>query len=145
MYHTNYSKEIVGMLENPIQRDYARTDSWSVIARASKDDGANQWFDVRIPNIAAGGMLFVTDRQLSLGDVLWFDMQIDPMTPGIIGVIPMKVKGEIKGDRGSKGSQYSYSVEFTEILKSDRIRLDELVTKTNHAYKLDSDSGIFDR
>ena len=133
------------MLENPIHRDYVRTDSWSVIATARRDGDAEHWFDVRIPNIAAGGMLFLAEGQYDVGEELWFDMQIDPMTPGITTKIPMKVKGEIKSYRGEKDGLHSFSVEFTEILKSDRIRLDELVRKTSYQNMLGTESSIFDR
>jgi hypothetical protein len=133
------------MYDNPINREYVRTDYWSVIAQISKEDDTEQWVDVQVPNIAAGGLLFLTDIAFELGDVLWFDLQIDPIMPGISGKIHMRVKGEIKGDRGMDKGLRSLSVAFTEISKSDRIRLDELVRMTNFKYKLDSDSGPIDR
>lgn len=67
------------------------------------------------------------------------------MTPGLSGSIPMKTKGVIRGDRGIRDNLHAYSVEFTMISKSDKIRLDELVRMTNYKYKLENDSDIFDR
>jgi len=133
------------MIETRINREYVRTDCWSVIAKTCKEENGYNWLEVRIPNIAAGGLLFLSSEQYEAGDYLWFDLQIDPMTPGVVGNIRMKVKGQIKGDRGKREGLHSYSVEFTEISKSDRIRLDELIRMTNFKYKLESTSDIFDR
>ena len=133
------------MLETPIQREYVRTDNWSVTAKVSKDENAEQWVEVQVPNLAAGGLLFLSKTKYDIGDILWFDLLIDPMTPGITRKIPMKAKGEVRGDRGETGGTYSYSVVFTEISKGDRIRLDELVHMTNYKYKLDAEADIFDR
>jgi len=133
------------MLESQINREYVRTDCWSVVAKASKDENDERWFDVRIPNIAAGGLLFLSDLVFESGDSLWFELQIDPMTPGVVGNIRMKVKGEVKGNRGEREGLNSYSVVFTEISHSNRIRLDELILMTNMRYKLESTSDIFDR
>ena len=133
------------MIETRINREYVRTDCWSVVAKTSREEDYGSWIDVRVPNIAAGGLLFLTGLQYETGESLWFDLQIDPLTPGVSGMILMKVKGEIKGDRGVREGQRAYSVEFTEISKSDRIRLDELVRITNLKYKLDSECDFFDR
>ena len=134
------------MLNTPVHRDYVRTDNWSVVALARKDADGEKWFDVRIPNIAAGGLLFTTDLTFEVGDVLYYDMKIDPLTPGITTTIPMKVKGIIRGNRGQdRDGLNSYSVEFLEISNNDRIRLDELIRMTNYKGKLDGESDIFDR
>ena len=134
------------MLNSPVHREYVRTDNWSVIARAKKDGEKESWFDVRIPNIAAGGLLFLSEKEYALGDVFLFELKIDPLTPGIVTTIPMSAKGVIRGDRGkSRDGLHSYSVEFIEISKSDKIRLDELIRMTNYKFKLDSESDIFDR
>lgn len=133
------------MLANQINREYVRTDSWSVVAKVSRDENAEQWTEVKIPNVAAGGLLFLTDLEFADDDELWFDLLIDPMMPGIAGKIPMKVKGVVRGDRGIKDGLHAYSAVFTMISKGDRIRLDELVRMTNVKYKMDSESDIFDR
>ena len=133
------------MIEPKISREYVRTDHWSVIARISREEDSEQWIEVKVPNMAAGGLLFLTDLDFSCGDELWFDMSIDPLMPGLAGKIPMKVKGAVRGDRGHRDGMHAYSVEFLVISKSDRIRLDELVRMTNIKYTLDSESGIFDR
>jgi len=39
----------------------------------------------------------------------------------------------------------AYSVAFTEISNSDRIRLDELVRITDSKYKMDIETDLFDR
>ena len=133
------------MLETQIHREYVRTDSWSVIAKVSRDDITEKWFVVQIPNIAAGGLLLRTDTTFEVGQVLNIDMQIDPLAPGITGKIPMKAKGVVKGDRGMTEGLHAYSVEFTEISSGDRIRLDELVRMTNYKFMMESESSIFDR
>ena len=56
----------------------------------------------------------------------------------------MKVKGEIRDDRGMRNGMRAYSVKFTEIADSDRIRLDELVRLTNYKYRMDSEVDSFE-
>ena len=131
------------MLENPINRKYVRTGNWSVTATVSKGD-AQQRSDAIVLDIAAGGLLFLTDMSYESGDLLRFDLQIDPMAPGISRKIRMKVKGEVIGDRGMRGGKHAFSVKFTEISKEDRIRIDELIRMTNYKYKLDSELDYFD-
>jgi len=130
------------MWENPSNRAYVRTNTWSVTAKVSKDESAVEWFDALVLDMAAGGLLFLSEITHETGDALWFDLQIDPMTPGIHGKIPMKMKGEVRGNRGMRNGMNSYSVAFTDISKSDRIRLDELVRMTNSAYITDVDDFL---
>ena len=125
------------MLKTPINRQYVRTGNWSVSAFVSRDD-TDPWSDALVLDIAAGGLLFLTDMSYEKGDILRFDLQIDPMTPGITRKIPMKATGEITGDRGIRDGKRAFSVKFTEISKEDRIRIDELIRMTNYSYKLDS-------
>ena len=132
------------MLENQINREYVRTDNWSISAKLSKDESFEQSFDVRIPNIAAGGALIITGASFEPGEEAWIDMTIDPMMPGISKGIPMKVKATIRENREKKEGAHTYSVGFTSISKSDRTRLDELVHKTNYKYMLDSASDTLD-
>jgi len=132
------------MLENQIHREYVRTDSWSISARISKDESFESSSEVRIPNIAAGGALVSTEAAFEQGDEAWIDMKIDPVTPGISRSIPMKVKVLIRDNRGAKGEMHTYAVEFTNISKNDRTRLDELVHRTNYKYMLDSTSDALD-
>ena len=131
------------MWENPTNRAYVRTNTWSVTAKVSKDETAEEWFDALVLDMAAGGLLFLTDLTHDTGDELWFDILIDPMTPGIHGKIPMKAKGEVRGNRGMRNGMNSYSVAFTDISKSDKIRLDELVRKTISAYNADADDFLY--
>ena len=121
------------MTKNPINRLYVRTDSWSVSAKVRSGD-AQQWLEVTVLGIAAGGLLFLTDMPYKKGDLLWFDLKIDPMAPGIAQRIPITAKGEIAGDRGTKDGKHAFSARFTEISKKDAIRIDELVRMTNHKY-----------
>jgi hypothetical protein len=133
------------MLESQVNRDYVRTDNWSVTAKLSKEADASEWFDIKVTNMAAGGLLFLTDMTFETGDTIWIDMKIDPLAPGIFGTIPLKVTGVIRGSRGTIEGKQAYAVEFTEISKSDRIRLDELVRMTNYKFKLETESDLFDR
>ena len=130
------------MWENPTNRAYVRTNTWSVTAKVSKDETAEEWFDALVLDMAAGGLLFLSEIPHETGDALWFDLLIDPMAPGIHGKIPMKAKGEVRGSRGMRNGMNSYSVAFTEISKGDRIRLDELVRMTNTAYNMDADDFL---
>ena len=130
------------MLKTPINRQYVRTGNWSVSALVSNVD-AQQWSEALVQNIAAGGLLFLTDISYEVGDLLLFDLQIDPMTPGICRKIPMKATGEIVSDRGIKDGKHAFSVKFTDISKEDRIRIDELIRMTNYKYKLDSELDNF--
>ena len=133
------------MEEYTINRSYVRTNTWSVTAKVTVkssddvDDEDLDWVDALVLDMAAGGLLFLSDIPHATGDVLWFDLLIDPMAPGFYGKIKMKVKGEVKGNRGMRNGLNSYSVEFTEISKGDRIRLDELVRMTNSGYKPDDE------
>jgi len=135
------------MIETPIHREYVRTDNWSVVAKIHKDKDADteEWTEVKVPDLAAGGLLFLTDLTFEKGDELWFDLEIDPMTPGIYGKIRMKAKGEIRGDRGIRDEKHAYSVEFLEISETDKIRLDELILLNTIKYKVDAETDIFDR
>ena len=135
------------MYETPINREYVRTDNWSVVAKTSKDKDAETWIDVLVPDVAAGGLLFLADVEYIIGDELWFELRIDPMTPGVYGTIRMVVRGAVRGDRGMRNEKHAYSVVFTEISDGDKIRLDELIRLTNFRYKVDSDPGteIFNR
>ena len=131
------------MWENPTNRAYVRTNTWSVTAKVSKDETAEEWFDTLVLDMAAGGLLFLSEIPHETGDHFWFDLLIDPMTPGIHGKIPMKVKGEVRGNRGMRNGMNSYSVAFIEISKSDRIRLDELVRKTMSSYNSADDDFLY--
>ena len=132
------------MLENQNNRNYVRTGSWSVNATVKRDD-TQQLNDVTVIDIAAGGLLFLTDISYEKGDSLRFDLNIDPMTPGIPRKIRIKTKGEVTSDRGVKDGKRAFSVMFTEISKEDRIRIDELIRMTNYKYKIDAELDIFDR
>jgi len=116
---------------------------WSVDALVSKN-GTGQWSEARVLDIAAGGLLFITDMSYEKGDMLRLDLKIDPMTPGISRKIPVKATGEITAARGVREGKLAYSVKFTEISKEDRIRIDELVRMTNYKYKMDSGLDSFD-
>jgi len=131
------------MLVTPINRQYVRTGNWSITAIVSKAD-TQQWGDASVKDIAAGGLLFLTDMPYQKGDLLRFDLQIDPMTPGISRKIRMKASGEIIGDRGTREGRYAFSVRFTEISREDRIRIDELVRLTNYQYKIGAGLGSLD-
>jgi len=115
-----------------------RTAVWSVGARISKDSDVKQWFDVRVIDIAANGLLFLTDIMWNVGDMLWFELFIDPIMPGIYEKIQMKVKARIVGDRGIQDSMSAYGVEFAEISEADKIRLDELIRLTNPRTKMEA-------
>ena len=132
-------------MEQQSNREYVRTDNWSVNAKVSKDRDAERWLPVEVPNIAAGGLLFLTDMVFNVGDELWVDMMIDPLTPGITGKIPMMVQGDITVDRGLVKGLHAYAVRFTVISHSERIRLDELIRITNYKGRLDEQADIFDR
>jgi len=131
------------MIEAQSQRDYVRTDSWSVSAKVCRENDPEQWFDVRVPNIAAGGALILTETVFEVGEGVELDMEIDPMAPGITRKVPMKAKGVVKSDRGVNEGKHSYSVEFTEISKNDKTRLDEMIRMTNYSFKLGSEADDF--
>ena len=131
------------MWENPTNRAYVRTNTWSVTALVSRDETCEEWADALVLDLAAGGLLFLSEDKHETGDALWFDLHIDPMTPGIPGKIPVKAKGEVRGNRGIRNGMNSYSVAFTEISKTDKIRLDELVRLTINSYSSDSDDFLY--
>lgn len=131
------------MLKTPNNRNYVRTGQWAVSALVSKEDD-EQWSEATVLDIAAGGLLFLAETTYETGDLLHFDLKIDPMTPGIARKIPVVAKGEITGNRGTREGKCAYSVKFTDISKGDRIRIDELVRMTNYKYKLDAGLDMLD-
>lgn len=133
------------MVEPQIQREYVRIDNWSVAAKVCKDEYIDKWQDVRVSNIAAGGLLFLTELVYNIGVELHFDLSIDPLMPGFARSITMKVKGVIRGDRGMIDGLHAYSVGFTEISRSNRVRLDELIRMTNAKLKCESVPDFLDR
>jgi len=111
----------------------------NAIVSGDKNDGAGKRVGARVQDIAAGGLLFLTDEPFEVGEELWLELDIDPMIPGIYGRIHMEAKGEIRGDRGIRDGRYAYSVEFTEITNENRTRLDELIRLTNFRYRAEAD------
>jgi hypothetical protein len=106
------------------KRGYVRTDNFTIVAKTSEK--GKDWHDVTVPNISAGGLLLETDFVHNQGDVLWFNLQIDPRI-AIVIPINVKTKGVINSDRGIHGNKHMYAVEFVEISSDDQIRMDELV------------------
>jgi hypothetical protein len=113
------------------KRDYVRTNNFAVHAKASAD--GKHWHEVKVPNIAAGGLLILTDREHKLDDELWFDLRIDPRL-AIIVPIELKLKGVVKVDRGMHDDKRMYAIIFSEISANDQIRLDEIVKKAIAKY-----------
>jgi len=114
------------------KRDYVRTNNFSVSARISKD--GRVWNEVKVPNIAAGGLLIHTDQDFTCGEEVWFDMKIDPRIARIVP-ISVKTKGIVRVERGDYADQHQYAITFTEISSGDQIRLDELVHMAAHKYR----------
>ena len=113
------------------KRDYVRTNNFTVSARISKD--GKVWHEVKVPNIAAGGLLIHTDQDFICGEEVWFDMKIDPR---IVRIVPIsvKTKGVVKVERGDYADKHQYAITFTQMSTSDQIRLDELVHMAAHKY-----------
>ena len=113
------------------KRDYVRTNNFTINAKISKD--GKVWHEVKVPNIAAGGLLFLTERDYQCGDEVWFDMKIDPRLARIVPVT-MKLKGSVRVGRDDMADKHQYALMFTDISTSDQIRLDELVHMAAHKY-----------
>ena len=115
------------------KRDYVRTNNFTINAKISKD--GRVWHEVNVPNIAAGGLLILTEKDYQCGDEVWCDMKIDPRIARIVP-INMKLKGSVRvmRERGDLNDKHQYAVMFTEISASDQIRLDELVHMAAHKY-----------
>jgi len=96
-----------------------------------------------MPNIAAGGALIQTDKAFEIGDEVWIDLEIDPITPGITRKIPMNFKSIVRNDRGLTEGLRTYSIEFSGISKNDKTRLDELVQRTNYSSMLNVEADGF--
>ena len=131
------------MIYSQVHREYVRTDNWSISAKIRRDSEVGPWFDVKMPNIAAGGALILTGKPFEVGEEVWIDLEIDPITPGITRKIPMKFKSVVRSDRGLTDGLNTYSIEFTGISKNDRTRLDELVHKTNYSSLLNVEADGF--
>jgi len=122
-------------MESQIRRGYVRTDNWRVHAKINVD--GKDWHEVEVPDMAAGGLRFVTDMDIPAGSAVWFDLSIDPKIIEIYGEIHIKAKAVVKSDRGLEGGHHSYGVVFSEIASADQIRLDELITLAIHKYKME--------
>jgi hypothetical protein len=124
------------MTNNQIEkRAYLRTNALSVAAKASKNADADQWLDVSVLNLSASGLLFLTDMTYEEGEILWLDLLIDPMIAGYSTKNHMKIKGVINNYRGIVNDMNAFSVVYTQISKSSRIWLDELIHMAHNAYK----------
>ena len=113
-------------------RDYIRTSSWNIKAKASDDN--LQWFDIQVPNISASGLLFMTDREYECGNEVWIKLTISPIVVGPDFEVKMSVQAAVKGNREDTDGLHCYSAKFTKIEQSDQIRLDELVRITVATY-----------
>lgn len=131
------------MIHSQIQREYVRTDNWSISAKVRKDSETERWTEIKMPNIAAGGALIQTDKAFEIGDEVWIDLEIDPITPGITRKIPMNFKSIVRNDRGLTEGLRTYSIEFSGISKNDKTRLDELVQRTNYSSMLNVEADGF--
>jgi hypothetical protein len=119
---------------NQTRRGYARTSSWNISAKISADK--HIWSEIDVPDIAAGGLLFLTDASHNEGELFYFDLEINPKLLEVHGVVKIKAKGQIKSNRGVQNKKNAYSVEFTEISRGDQIRLDELVRLSTAKFRL---------
>jgi hypothetical protein len=119
---------------NQTRRGYTRTSSWEVSAKISADK--HKWTEAEVLDIAAGGLLFLADSSHNVGEQFYFDLEINPKLLEVHGAVKIKVKGQIKSDRGVQKKKNAYSVEFTEISRSDQIRLDELVRLSTAKFRL---------
>lgn len=126
------------MMDYQVQRAYVRTDNWAISAKVSRSETAGVWSVVKVIEISAGGLLFETDTPYKKDDLLWFDLQIDSMMPGV-QELEVKVKSQIKTVREPRGDIRAFGVAFLEMPETTRIQLDELVLLTISKYKLGAD------
>ena len=109
------------------RRTSQRTNMWNVVAKASED--RKSWFSVIIPNVSAGGLMFSTDKPYDIGDRLWFDLDIDPILPGI-EKYQLLVQCEIKNKREIYDTINGYGTIFCALQNSDATQLNELIDRT---------------
>ena len=117
-------------------RTYARTSHWNITAKIRESE-TEDWRPVEIPNIAAGGFLFHSEKEYKKGDILFFHLDIDTTVIGPYGPVKdihMNAKAIIKADRGKHREVHVYAANFKEISTDDQIRLDELVRLTISRY-----------
>ena len=122
-------------MDRQIRREYIRTDSWRVEAKVSED--MKTWFNVEVPDISAGGLMFNTDKLYNVGDILWLEVYINPKMLHI-GDINIKSKAVVKSVREVRGGHNAVGVEFRELPKNTQIHLDEVINWTISRY------GVFD-
>ena len=116
-------------------RTYVRTGNWQITAQSSNDN--EEWTDVKVPNISASGLLFLSNQAFNNGDIVWFKLVIDPLlvTPSI--TCKITASGVVKSVRGEQDGMQLYAVQFKEISQSDQIQLDELVHMSVAKYGAD--------
>ncbi|MCL2548650.1 MAG: PilZ domain-containing protein [Symbiobacteriaceae bacterium] len=113
------------MLYSHSPRSYIRTDNWEIIAKISEDK--EQWSQVQVIDISAGGLLFHTEDEFEPGTVLWFDLFIDPKMPEIPERIHMEVRARVSSVRQQFEEVNAVGVVFIQISLGDQVRLDELI------------------
>ena len=126
-----------------INRNYVRTDDMVVTAKVSED--AKNWFSASVPNIAAAGLLFLSEKAYKEGDLLWLDLDVNPRLPEMIEHFHVKTKALVKNVRKEQDKMNSYGVVFTEISENDRIRLDEMIRlklSKSSGFLVDDDSDV---
>ncbi|MCL2539467.1 MAG: PilZ domain-containing protein [Oscillospiraceae bacterium] len=109
-------------------RTYVRTNNWNV--RASISEDSEEWFDVQVPDISAGGLQFVTERKYEPSDKLRIKLYIDPLMSGSTNPFLVDAALIIRRLRAAPSGRNSYSSEFTEMSNEDKVRLDILINWT---------------
>ena len=120
------------MLYSHSPRSYVRTSNWKVDAKVSLDH--EEWQVVDVVDIAAGGLLFQTEAEYTVGDSVHLDLYIDPLLPEIPEKLHMEMVARISSFREQSSEVNAYGVVFIKISLSDQVRLDELIRLTVTRY-----------
>jgi hypothetical protein len=123
------------MDNNLSRRGYLRTDRFKITGKAmsaKSKDKSEQWVEVDVLNMAAGGLLFSIEAEYAIDETVCFDLCIDSNVISRMDSyqsikLDVEFKAEIKYHMGIHGNINTYGAAITEMSQSKKIQLDELI------------------
>ena len=114
------------------RRRFVRTDNFNTIAKISDDN--EEWSDIAVSDVSAGGLLFRSFKSIEVRTTVWFDLLIKPILFISGSPLVIKTQGEVLDSRGSRESTYYYAAKFTTMSPDDEMALDVLIQRIYERY-----------
>lgn len=102
------------------RRQYLRSSHFHCIAKLKTE--LNGWKDVHVYDISSGGMKLRTTDEHGIGDVFWFDLNIQ----GFMSEFTVMVQGVVR-HKDTSAAYYLYGIEFLGLSQELQVRIDENV------------------